>query len=131
MDYTDFKMAEFEKDILTEKIIGICFKVHSTLGPGFPERVYHNAIVLLLRKEGIQFESEKEFDVIFENKKVGIFRCDLFIENKLLLELKSVQGIMPVLFRNKLISYLRASNVKTGLLINFGNVRCDVKRLSV
>ena len=124
-------MAEFEKDLLTEKIIGLCFKVHNALGPGFPEKVYHNALIILLQKEGIEFQSEKEFDVMFEGKKVGIFRCDLFIEGKLLVELKSVYGILPLLFRDKLLAYLKASTIKTGLLVNFGNVKCDVKRLSV
>lgn len=67
----------------------------------------------------------------FSKKKVGKFRCDLVIENKLIVELKSVEGYMPKIFTSKLLSYLKAASIKTGLLINFGTNSCDVKRLSV
>ncbi|TSD67897.1 GxxExxY protein [Inquilinus sp. KBS0705] len=70
--------------------------------------------------------------MFFKDKNVGKFKCDLFIENKVILELKSYSGIYtPVLFQKQLLSYLKASNIQTGLLINFGNVSCSVKRLSV
>jgi GxxExxY protein len=117
-------------DELTKKIIGLCFEVHNKLGPGFPERVYHNALVILLEKHGITYESEKSFAVCFENKKVGNFRCDLFIQNELILELKAVEGFMPKVFVNTLIAYLKASNNTRGLLVNFGSVSCTVKRVS-
>ena len=124
-------MDNYEKDVLTEKIIGYCFKVHNELGPGFLERIYHNALIVLLKEEGVNFDTEKEFDVFFCKKKVGKFRCDLLIESKLIVELKSVEGYMPIIFTSKLLSYLKAASVKTGLLINFGNKSCDVKRLSL
>lgn len=117
-------------DPLTEKIIACCFEVHKQLGPGFPEKIYHNALIIVFEERGIKYESEKDFNVFFNNKKVGNFRCDLFVEGNVIVELKSVTGVMPILFRNKLISYLKASKIKTGLLINFGNTSCDVKRVS-
>jgi GxxExxY protein len=122
---------EYEKDLLSEKIIGFCFKIHNELGPGFLEKIYHNAFIVLLKDEGIKFETEKEFDVYFREKKVGKFKCDLIIENKLLVEFKAVEGYMPKLFMYQVLSYLRATKLKTGLLINFGNKSCDIKRLSV
>lgn len=121
----------YEKDLLTEKIIGYCFKVHTELGPGFPEKIYHNALIVLLQDEKVNFETEKEFDVSFNKRKVGKFRCDLVIEGKLIVELKSVEGYLPKIFTSQLLSYLKATNIKTGLLINLGNKSCDVKRLSV
>ena len=124
-------MGNYEKDFLSERIIGYCFKVHNELGPGFPEKIYHNALIVLLKDEKVSFETEKEFDVYFNNKKVGKFRCDLVIEEKLIVELKSVEGYMPKIFTSQLLSYLKATKIKTGLLINFGNKSCDVKRLSV
>lgn len=125
-------MAEnFENDALTEKIIGCCFKVHSTLGPGFNEKIYSNALQQQLAKEFLSFVAEKEFKVDYNGAMVGKFRCDLFVENKVIVELKSVTGFIPKLFQNQLLSYLKASKVKTGLLINFGNPSCEVKRLSV
>ncbi len=122
---------DYEKDLFTEKIIGYCFKIHNQLGPGFPERIYHNAFLSLLNDEKIQFETEKEFDVKFNSKKIGKFRCDLVVEGKLILEIKSVEGYMPKIFMHQLLSYLKAANIKTGLLINFGNKSCDIKRVSV
>ena len=81
--------------------------------------------------EGLSFVAEKELNVIFKGQLVGKFRCDLFIEGKVIVELKSVTGYIPMLFKSQLLSYLKASHVKTGLLINFGNLSCEVKRISV
>jgi GxxExxY protein len=125
-------MAEFEKDLLTEKIIGCCFEVHKGLGPGFLEKVYSKALKHQFQLEGLNFEIEKEFNLYFKDKLVGNFRCDFFIENKVIVEIKFFGGIYtPVLFQKQVMSYLRAAKVKTGLLINFGNVSCSVKRFSV
>ena len=124
-------MEKFENDVLTEKIIGCCFIVHSELGPGFVERIYANALHHQLSSENLSFVAEKEFNVNFKDQFVGKFRCDLFVENKVIVELKSVTGFIPKLFQTQLLSYLKASKVKTGLLINFGNPSCEVKRLSV
>ena len=123
-------MGNFESDPLTEKIIGCCFQVHSSLGPGFIEKIYCKALQHQLKTENLQFEVEKEFNVFFNDQFVGKFRCDLFVESKVIVELKSVTGFIPKLFQNQLLSYLKASKVKTGLLINFGNSSCEVKRLS-
>jgi len=122
---------KFPPDKLTEKIIGCCFAVHRELGPGFNEKIYSNALQITLRNECIDFVVEKEFVVLFKDKQVGKFRCDLLIEDSVIVELKSVTGYQPKLFQNQLISYLKASKIKTGLLINFGNTSCEVKRLSV
>ena len=105
--------------------------VHSSLGPGFNEKVYAKALQHQLAKEYLNFVAEKEFNVEFDSVSVGKFRCDLFVEGRVIVELKSVTGFMPKLFQNQLLSYLKASKVKTGLLINFGNPSCEVKRLSV
>ncbi len=118
-----------QRDPLTEKIIACCYKVHSQIGPGFQEKIYHNALKLIIKKEEIRHESEKEFHVYFDNVKVGTFRCDLFIGEKVILEIKAVSGRMPVLFEHQLLSYLKASGIKVGLLINFGNPSCEIRRL--
>lgn len=125
-------MAKFENDPLTEKIIGCCFEVHKHLGPGFLEKVYAKALQHQLELEGFSYEIEKEFLLHFKEKCVGTFRCDFFIEGRIIVEIKSYSGMFaPVLFQKQLLSYLKASNVKTGLLINFGNVSCSIKRLSL
>ena len=124
-------MENFEQDELTKRIIGCCFKIHTALGPGFIEKIYAKALQHQLRKENLLFEYEKEFNVFFDEQLVGKFRCDLFVENKVIVELKSVTGYIPKLFQDQVLSYLKASNIKTGLLINFGNPSCEIKRLSV
>ena len=124
-------MSNFEHDFLTEKIIGCCYEVHKSLGPGFVEKIYAKALQHQLLLESLSFEVEKEFNVAFKEQFVGKFRCDLFVENKVIIELKSVTGYIPVIFKSQLLSYLKASKVKTGLLINFGNPSCEIKRISV
>ena len=124
-------MSDFEHDALTQKIIGCCFEVHNSLGPGFIEKIYANALQHQLKVSGLLFVAEKEFNVYFKEQHVGKFRCDLFVEQKVIVELKSVTGFIPKLFQSQVLSYLKASNIKTGLLINFGNPSCEVKRLSV
>jgi len=124
-------MPNFEHDTLTEKIIGCCYEVHCSLGLGFIEKIYAKALQHQLALEGLSFKVEKEFNVEFKDQFVGKFRCDLFIENRVIVELKSVTGYIPALFKSHLLSYLKASKVKTGLLINFGNPSCEIKRISV
>ncbi|HZY39151.1 MAG TPA: GxxExxY protein [Mucilaginibacter sp.] len=124
-------MAEFKHDPLTEKIIGCCFEVHRSLGPGFNEKIYSKALQHQLRIENFSFVAEKEFKVYFKDQFAGTFKCDLFIENTVIVELKAVTGFLPKLFQTQLLSYLKASNIKTGLLINFGNPSCEVKRLTI
>lgn len=116
------------KDSLTERIIGCCFKVHSELGPGFNERIYHNALKLIFDQHEIKYETEKEFKVIFQNKKVGSLKLDLVIENTVILEIKALMGYIPDVFKYQILSYLKVSGLKIGLLINFGNQSCQVKR---
>ncbi|MFM6976246.1 MAG: GxxExxY protein [Sphingobacteriaceae bacterium] len=121
----------FKHDPITEQIIGCCFKIHTELGPGFSERIYAKALHLELQKEKITFQQEREFKVYYSGLQIGKFRCDLFVENSVIVELKAVTGFLPKLFQSQLLTYLKASKVKTGLLINFGNTSCEIKRLSV
>jgi len=124
-------MGGFEHDPLTEKIIACCFEVHRLLGLGFVEKIYSNALQHQLKLQSFNFVAEKEFNVFYKEQLVGNFRCDIFVENTVIVELKAVTGILPKLFQIQLLSYLKASKVKTGLLINFGNPSCEIKRLSV
>lgn len=124
------EITQIEQDPITQRIIACCFEVHNSLGPGFIEKIYHNALKKALDNRSIPYESEREFEVYFDGKKVGTFRCDFFVEGKVIVELKSVTGFIPPVFRNQVISYLKASKIKTGLLVNFGNKSCEVKRIS-
>ncbi len=116
------------RDPLTERIIACCYKVHSELGPGFIEKIYHAALKLAFNQEGLKYESEKRFEVCYQGKKVGNLIVDLVIEDKIIFEIKAITGNIPDVFKYQVLSYLKASNLKVGLLVNFGNKSCQVKR---
>ena len=118
------------EDRITKKIIGICYDVHNELGPGFPEKVYHTSLKVLLEKEGIKFQDERQYDVLFKGERVGNFKADFLIEDKVILEIKSIAGKMPKVFEAQLISYLKAAGLRAGLLVNFGDVSCQVRRIN-
>ena len=107
------------KDTLTEKIIGLAMKVHSSLGPGFVEFVYRNALIHEFRKNGIKVESEKSLKVVYDGAVVGDFKADLFLDEWLLCELKAVRNLLPE-HEVQLVNYLAALNLDFGLLLNFG-----------
>ncbi|MCK4810126.1 MAG: GxxExxY protein [Candidatus Omnitrophica bacterium] len=117
-----------DNDSLTEKIIGCCYRVHSELGPGFNERIYHNALEIALKQEGLRYQTEKSFTISYQGENVGRLRLDLIIEDKVIVEVKALTGNIPDVFKYQILSYLRASNLKVGLLVNFGNKSCGVKR---
>ncbi len=117
-----------ERDPITEKIIACCFKVHSELGPGFSEKVYHNALKLALEGKRLRYETEKEFIVYFQDKKVGSLKVDLIVECQVIIEVKSLAANIPDVFKYQVLSYLKATNLHVGLLVNFGNKSCQIKR---
>jgi GxxExxY protein len=120
-----------DKDPLTEKIIACAYKVHSELGPGFNEGIYHNALKVALEEDRLRFQTEKSLHVTFQDRHVGTLRLDLIIEDKVIVEVKAVTGNIPTVFELQVLSYLKASGYKVGLLINFGNKSCQVRRLMV
>ena len=121
--------SNYKDDLLTRKIIGACFDVHRKIGPGLAEKIYLKALKVALKKTGLAFSAEKRFTVSFDDVNVGEFRADLLVEDKVIVELKSVEGVMPKIFESQIISYLKASGMKKGLLVNFGNRTCVVRRL--
>ena len=124
-------IMEKPKDPLTEKIIACCFRVHNELGPGFAEKIYHKALMIAFEDAGLAYEAEKTFDVFFQDKKVGAFRLDLLVEGKVIVEIKAVTGNVPEVFKYQVLSYLKASGGHVGLLINFGNKSCQLKRFVI
>ena len=119
------------KDQLTRQTIGCCFTVHRQLGPGFPEKVYQAALVESLRAVNLSVEREHRFEVVFEGTPIGEFYVDLLVDHRVVLEVKAVTGMMPRVFAAQLLAYLKAAELPVGLLVNFGNPSCEVKRLSM
>jgi len=103
------------------KIVVDCsFKIHTTIGPGLLESVYEEILNKELNKRGLETERQKAMPVIYEGLKMELgFRADIIVENKVILELKSLEILAPV-HSKQLLTYLRISGMKLGLLINFG-----------
>lgn len=119
------------RDPLTERIIACAYKVHSELGPGFNEKIYHNALKFALKEEGLRYVTEKEYKVIYQTKQVGILKVDLIVQDKVIVEVKALTGNIPLVFESQLIAYLKVTSFNVGLLINFGNKSCQVRRLMI
>ena len=115
---------------LTEKIIGAAFTVLNTLGAGFLEKVYENALAHELRKSGLAVEGQKAFPVRYEGTVVGDYLADLVVSGKVVVECKAVNILDPV-HDAQLMNYLKASGVRVGLLINFARPKLQYRRLVV
>lgn len=113
---------------LTEVIIGCAFKVANTLGVGFLEKVYENALVIELRKTGMKVLQQVEYEVLYEGSQVGKYFADLVVNHAVLLELKSIKEFEAI-HTATCINYLKVSGLPLCLLINFGKSRVDVKRI--
>jgi GxxExxY protein len=115
-----------EIDDLTRKVIGCAFKVHNTLGPGFLEKVYENALMIELDNVGIEARQQNKLPVLYKGLTVGVFYPDLWIDKQLIVEIKAVQQLVRE-HETKLIHYLAATGIDNGLLINFSS-SVQVKR---
>jgi GxxExxY protein len=115
---------------LTEKILGAAFKVQNTLGAGFLEKVYENALSIELRKLGLAVESQKAFPVRYEGTVVGDYQADLVVAAKVVVECKAVNNLDTV-HEAQLMNYLKASGLRVGLLINFARSKLQYRRLVV
>jgi len=116
---------EFEE--ITHKIIGCAYTVFNKLGFGFLESVYKKAMIIELTKNNMKVEDEKPLQVYYDNQVVGEFSADLFVEDTVVVELKSVQNIVKN-HEVQLVNYLNGLKKDIGLLINFGPSGVDVKR---
>ena len=116
-----------EKQELTGKIIGCAMKVHSILGSGFLESVYHNAMIHELSKAGLKVESKKKIIVMYDGIQVGEFESDLFVEESVIVENKAVLSL-AVTHEVQTVNYLTATGIEIGLLLNFGVSKLEFKR---
>jgi GxxExxY protein len=115
---------------LTEKIIKALFEVYNNLGPGLTEIIYKRAIIEEFKESKIKFEIEKNVPVFYKNKKLGLYRLDFVIDEKVVLELKVKSGIEPI-DEAQIITYLKSTSYRIGILANFGNKRLEFKRFIV
>jgi len=119
---------EYPASALTGDIIGAAMEVYNRLGPGFLESVYEEALAVELGVKKIRFERQKELPVFYRDKKIKTFICDLLIEKQVIVELKAIKALSEI-EQVQLTSYLKASRINVGLLINFGGRSLTFKRM--
>jgi GxxExxY protein len=127
------RVSEINKGLiykdLSYKIMDIVFEVHNTLGPGFTENIYEETLAKEFNRRRMNFKRQKTIVVYYKNEKVGEYKLDMVVEEKIILELKAVSELNE-LFESQLISYLKASSMKLGIIINFGSKKVSYKRVA-
>ncbi len=117
-----------EHQEITEVIIGSAFEVINTIGFGFLEKVYENSLRAELNLRGLHVEQQFPITVSYKESEVGFYIADLLVEDIVVVELKAVSALISV-HSAQVINYLKATHCPTGLLINFGNPRLEIRRL--
>ena len=118
-----------ENDSLSERIIHCVFTVANTLGNGFLEKVYENALAIELRKAGLSVRQQHAVKVRYDAQVVGDYLADLLVEDCMILELKAVKALDEV-HMAQCLNYLKATGIPVCLLINFGNPKVEIKRIA-
>ena len=121
-------MAKHNFDPLSNKIIGAAIQVHRELGPGFIESIYEEALKVELSRRKINFEYQKEIKVEYRGITVGNHRLDLLVENEIIDESKAIKELTDIHYA-QILSYLKATRKKVGLLMNFSKPTLEVKRV--
>ena len=122
------KADRYRFEELSRKIIGVASKVHKELGPGFLENIYEEALKIEFSEHNLKFDSQKEIKVKYLGIEIGTHRLDLLVENKVIVELKAVKELTDIHFA-QLRSYLKATGLKVGLLLNFAKPTLEIKRV--
>ncbi len=117
-----------ELDAWSGRIIGAAFRVSSTLGQGFLEKVYENSLVHVLRKAGLHVEQERPVQVRYDGEIVGDYVTDILVERAIVLEIKATGGLDQSHY-SQCANYLRATGLRVCLLLNFGKPRLELKRI--
>jgi GxxExxY protein len=118
-----------ELNELTEKIIGCAFVVINSLGSGFLEKVYENALTIELQHAGLSVVQQKPIKILYRNTLIGEYIADLLVEGMVLVELKAVLSLDDVHY-SQCLNYLKATGLEVCLLLNFGRPELQLKRLS-
>ena len=129
MDEQDGQDTGLKHEQITRAVIGCAFEVINELGAGFLESVYEKALLLVLRQKGLSALSQHPVKVMFRGECVGDFYADIFVEEKVIVELKAVKAIAPE-HQAQIINYLNATGIEVGLLINFGAPKLEYKRFT-
>jgi GxxExxY protein len=121
-------MGVYEFEELSKRVIGAAIQVHKELIPGFLESIYEESLKVELSNNGLHFDNQKEIRIEYLGVDVGIHRLDLVVENEVIVELKAVKELSDINFA-QLRSYLKATGLRVGLLLNFSKPTLEVKRV--
>jgi len=124
------KSGKLQDEDLSQEILGAAIEVHRSLGPGFLESLYEEALCIELDNLGIPYERQKTLEIRYRNHKIGEHRLDLLIASKLVVELKAVKEIEPIHF-TIVRSYVNASNATSGIILNFSTMPLTIKRVGM
>jgi len=113
---------------ITYKIKGCIFEVYKTLGAGFLEKVYEQALLIELKDKGLKAEGQKPITITYKDNLVGNYIADIIVEDKIILELKAVKELTKQ-HQAQILNYLKATGIEIGLLVNFQHPKAEVKRL--
>ncbi|HTB62901.1 MAG TPA: GxxExxY protein [Opitutales bacterium] len=127
MNHEATDLKEEEGYDLAGQVIGLAMKVHRTLGPGFLESVYHQALRIELDRAVLDYETEKTLTVSYEKVAVGEFKADLVIGQQLIVEIKAVNNLVAA-HEIQLVNYLSATGIDEGLLLNFGAASLEFRK---
>ena len=114
---------------LSFEIMSVVYEVHNQLGPGYPEEIYQRAVAMEFTLRKIPIEEQKVIQVMYKGKQMGVFRLDMVVDGKIILEFKAVSELNN-LFKQQTLSYLKAIGLKLGILINFGAQRVEYVRIA-
>jgi GxxExxY protein len=121
-----------KKDILYKelsyKIIGLAMEVHNKLGSGFLEKVYENALMLLFRRENVMAKQQTPVTVYFDGEIIGDYFADILVEDKIILELKTIEKIVDV-HKAQALNYLKATGLRLAIILNFRKDKLEYERL--
>jgi GxxExxY protein len=124
------ELGFYPEQELTEKVLGAAFKVQNALGCGFLEKVYENALVVELSRTGLRLQQQKPLQIKYEGAIVGEYLADLVVEDRVIVECKAATNLDAV-HEAQLLNYLKATNLRVGLLLNFGRPKLQYRRFVV
>ena len=120
--------ADFDINKITEMIIGCAYRVGGTLGSGFLEKVYENALIVELRNANVPFTQQHPLKVVYCGEVVGEYIADILVANSVVVEIKALRQLEKI-HMAQCLNYLKALNLRIGLLINFGTPSVEIKRI--
>ncbi len=125
-----YNPKDYPESQLTSQIIGMAIKVHKEIGPGFREKYYQRAMYLELQNSKLKFDREKKVAIPYGKVVLGYHILDLIIEDKVIVELKSMKALTDIEI-GQITTYLKLAKIEIGLLLNFGTNKLEIKRVKV